>query len=893
MVSIVSRFRALWANLFRREGIERELDAEVGGYARLLEEENMRQGMKPEEAHRAARLELGGAEQVKEEVRGVRAGAWLEALWQDLRFAVRVLRKNPGFTVVAVLTLAIGIGANVGVFSVVNGVLLNPLPYPHPEQLVALHESKPNFATGSIPFLNFQDWRKENRTFSGMILSRGFSYNLTGSGEPERLQARLVSAPFFSVLGVNPLIGRDFAPGEDSIGAAPYVMISASLWQRKFGASPGVLGRPLRLDDRDYTIIGVVPASFDLFTRSFNNVDLYVPLGQWSNKAIQYRGAGLGLHGFGRLKPGVTIEQARADMAGVTNTLASEYPDVDKDTGASIIPLRQEMLGSVRPILLILLGAVVFVLLIACVNVGNLLLARANGRSREVAIRGALGAGAGRLIRQLLTESVLLSLIGAGLGLAIATWGTRAVLRVLPMNLPRASEVGLDGSVLAFTFGLSLLCGILFGLAPALKITRSDLHATLKEGGRGSSGAKHRAQGVFVALEMAMALVLLIGAGLMIRSLSALWSVNPGFQADGVLHFGLSYPVSLAKAPLDTIRATLRETELRFAAVPGVSSVSLSWGALPMWTEDDEGFWLQGQPKPASESDMYGYLDYIVGPDYLKTMHIPLLRGRFFTSHDDTHAPTVVVIDESLARQYFGDQDPIGRRLEFETRPTEAEIVGVVGHVKQWGLDGDAKQKLQAQIYLPMLQQDGLVMPLIVPGVDVVVRCATTAAACFDGLRRANSDMNAEQVIYGFDSMNEIIAGSLAERRFSMILLGAFAACALVLAMIGVYGVMSYSVGRRTNEIGIRIALGAPRSNVFRLVLGEGLRLAAIGAAAGIVCALLLARLLSSLLFGISAHDPLTFAAVAVLLGAVAALACWIPAYRAMRVDPMVALRHE
>jgi ABC-type antimicrobial peptide transport system permease subunit len=860
LFSILSRFRALWANLFRRERIEHELDAEVGGYARLLEEENMRQGMKPEEAHRAARLELGGSEQVKEEVRGVRAGAWLEALWQDLRFAVRVLRKNPGFTVVAVLTLAIGIGANVGVFSVVNGVLLNPLPYPHPEQLVALHESKPNFATGSIPFLNFQNWRKENRTFSGMILSRGFSYNLTGSGEPERLQARLVSAPFFSVLGVNPVIGRDFAPGEDSIGAAPYVMISSSLWQRKFGASPGILGRSLRLDDRDYTIIGVVPAGFDLFTRSFNNVDLYVPLGQWSNKAIQYRGAGLGLHGFGRLRPGVTIEQARADMAGVTNALASEYPDVDKDTGASIIPLRQEMLGSVRPILLILLGAVVFVLLIACVNVGNLLLARANG---------------------------------AGLGLAIATWGTRAVLRVLPMNLPRASEVGLDGRVLAFTFGLSLLCGILFGLAPAVKIARSDLHATLKEGGRGSSGAKHRAQGVFVALEMAMALVLLIGAGLMIRSLSALWSVNPGFQADGVLHFGLSYPVSLAKAPLETIRATLRETESRFAAVPGVSSVSLSWGALPMWAEDDEGFWLQGQPKPASESDMYGYLDYIVGPDYLKTMHIPLLRGRFFTSHDDTHAPTVVVIDESLARQYFGNQDPIGRRLEFETRPTEAEIIGVVGHVKQWGLDGDAKQKLQAQIYLPMLQQDGLVMPLIVPGVDVVVRCATTAATCFDGLRRANSDMNAEQVIYGFDSMNEIIAGSLAERRFSMILLGAFAACALVLAMIGVYGVMSYSVGRRTNEIGMRIALGAPRGNVFRLVLGEGLRLAAIGAVAGIVCALLLARLLSSLLFGISAHDPLTFAAVAVLLGAVAALACWIPAYRAMRVDPMVALRHE
>lgn len=812
---------------------------------------------------------------------------------QDLRYAFRAAVKNPAFSVVAVLTLALGIGANAGIFSVVNAVLLNPLPYPHPEQLMALHESKPNFPDGSISFPNFKDWKKNNLTFSDMATSRPFAYTLTGMGDSERLQARLVSSDFFSVLGVNPVLGRNFAAGEDEIGAAPVVMISNSFWQRKFAGATNAIGRLLKLDDRGYTIVGIVPTSFDLMTRSFRTADVYVPIGQWSNDAILYRSAGLAFHGFGRLKPGVTIQQARADMASVTSALALEYPGDNKGVGATLVPLRDEMLGGIRPILFMLLGAVVFVLLIACVNVANLMLARANGRVRELAVRSALGAGVGRLIRQLLTESVLLALLGAGLGLAVTSWSTHAALKFLPTVLPRSSEVGIDGRVLAFTVLISLLSGILFGLVPALKLLHTDLQASLKEGGRGVSGPKQRAQGVFVILEMAMALVLLAGAGLMIRSLAALWNVDPGFQSAGILEFGLSFPSSMVKSSPDSIRALLRETESRFAATRGVSAVSLSWAALPMSEDDEDLFWMQGQPKPASEADMNWALRYIVGPDYLKAMGISLHQGRFFTNHDDNHAPLVVVIDEEFAHKFFANQNPIGKRLELQDPNGEAEIVGVVAHVKQWGLDIDDKQKLRAELYIPILQQEDSVFSKMIPGVDVIVRSDQPPTQVFAALRRTSASMSSEQAIYDQQTMNEIISGTIGAQRFSMLLLAAFATLALILAMIGVYGVTSYSVGRRTNEIGIRMALGARRSEVFRLVLGEGLQLALLGTLLGIAAALLLTRLLSGLLFGVSAHDPLTLAGVAILLGVVAAVASWIPARRATRVDPMVALRHE
>ena len=456
-----------------------------------------------------------------------------------------MLAKSPGFAAVAILTLALGIGANTALFSVVNGVLFNPLPYPQPDQLVWVAESKPNFATGSISFPNFRDWQKENHTFSSMAAYRPYSYNFTGMGDAEQLRAMLITSDFFAVLGVHPVIGRPFVPGEDEIGAAPIAMITGGLWKRKFGASPDAIGKTLTLDGKSFTIVGVIPPGFDLALGSFRNVDIYVPLGQWSNPLLPKRGAGLGIHGIGRLKTGVSITQARADMQSVTESLAAEYPDADKGIGASVMSLKQTMVGDLRLFLLVLLGAVGFVLLIACVNVANLMVARSSARAREFAIRGALGASRGRILRQLLTESVLLSLTGGALGLLLAGWGTKAALQQLPVGLPRAAEVSLDARVLIFTLIISLACGIFFGLAPAFKSARSDLHETLKEGGRGSSGMRRRAQGIFVVVEMALALVLLIAAGLMVRSLGALWRVNPGFDPHNVLTFGVALPPSV------------------------------------------------------------------------------------------------------------------------------------------------------------------------------------------------------------------------------------------------------------------------------------------------------------------------------------------------------------
>ena len=817
-------------------------------------------------------------------------------LWQDVRFGLRVLGKSPGFSLVAILTLALGIGANTALFSVVNGVLLNPLPYPQPEQLVTLHESKPNFETGSISYPNFLDWQKDNRTFSSMAVARGYSFNLTGAGEAERVRAELITSDFFPQLGVKPVIGRNFALGEDRVGAAPIAMISAGLWKRKFGSAPDILGKGLTLDGTGYTIVGVIPADFDLLVGGFRAREVYVPIGQWTNNALLFRGAGLGIHGVGRLKPGVTIEQARADMARVTRNLAAAYPDNDKGIGATILALKQSMVGDIQPFLLVLLGAVGLVLLIACVNVSNLLLVRSTGRRREFAIRVALGASQWRVLRQLLTESILLALGGGALGLILAAWGTRAALGVLPINLPRAQEIGLDARVLIFTAIVAALTGILSGLAPAFKTSKPKLHETLKEGGRGASGARHRTQGVFVVVEMALALVLLIAAGLMIRTLARLWSVDPGFDPHNVLTFGLSLPPSMAKARPETIRTALREFDRRLSSMAGVQATSLSWGALPMDSEDDQLFWLEGQPKPANENEMNWALSYVVGPDYLKTMAIPLERGRFFTPLDNEHSPVVAVIDDVLARKFFPNQDPIGKRVNlhnFNDQP--AQIVGVVGHVKQWGLDSDDQQSLRAQLYLLLMQLPDDVMKLVPAGVGVLVRSAGAGPALFGSIRQINEQVNSEQVIYGAQTMDEIVSASLAARWFSMVLLGVFAGLALVLSSVGIYGVVSYLVGQRTHEIGIRIALGAERKDVLRLVLGQGGTMALLGVAIGLLAALGLTRLMAkySMLFGVSATDPLTFASVAILLTLVALAACYLPARRAMRVDPMVALRYE
>ena len=814
------------------------------------------------------------------------------SLFQDLRYGYRTLAKNPGFAAVAILTLALGIGANTALFSVVNGVLLNPLPYPHPEQLVTLHESKPNFETGAIPYLNFVDWQNQNHTFSSIGISRGYNFTLTGMGEAERLQGDWVSASFFSTLGVKPVIGRDFTPQDDQFGAGPVALISAALWKRKFGSAVGVLGKSITLNGNDFTIIGVMPANLNDRLSSFRPGDVYAPICQWPNSALHNRRAALGLHGIGRMKPGVTLEQAKADLQAIARNLAVAYPDANRGTTANVLLLKQDIVGRIQPYLLALLAAVGFVLLIACVNVANLLLARSTGRAREFAIRAALGAGQGRVIRQLLTESVLLALAGGALGLLLASWSTRAALGRLPTALPRAADIGIDARVLIFTAAVSLLAGILFGLAPALKTARPDLHETLKEGGRGLSTARHRAHATLVVVEMAMAVVLLVGAGLMIRSLARIWNVDPGFDPHDVLTFNVSLPPAMNNATPTALRAALRGLDDRLASTPGVKAVSLSWGAFPMYDEDDQQFWPNGQPRPQSESEMDWTLDYIVEPDYFKVMGIPLQRGRIFTAQEDERSPFVIVVDDGFAGKFFPNQNPLGKRVNLASYDAKAEIIGVVRHVNQWGLDSDDVNPLRAQMYLSLRQ-----MPdsWLSPGASVVARSFGAPATVITLIRKAIRNVSADEVVYGFKTMDDIVSSSVAARRFSMILLGTFAALALILASVGIYGVISYLAGQRTHEIGVRMALGAQRRDVLRLVLGQGVGMALIGVATGLAAALGLTRLMArySLLYRVSATDPLTFACVALLLTLVALAACYLPARRAMRVDPLVALRYE
>jgi len=885
------RIASLFRNLLRKRTVEQALDDELQSAVQLLTEEKMKEGLLLLDARRQALMELGGVEQVKEGIRAVRAGRLLEDFAKDVRYALRTLARSPGFTAVTVLTLALGIGANTALFSIVNGVLLNPLRYTEPGRLLALYSRTPNYDRASISYPNFLDWVHENHSFSALAAYRPDDFNLTGRGEPERVPAEMVSASFFPLLGVQPVLGRALLPEEDQIGARPVVLISGGLWKRKFGSSQDVLGRSLTLNGVAYTVVGVIPADFRYTGVNFQPSDVYTPIGQWNDPTFRDRRAGMGTFAVGRLKPGVAFEQAKADMDALGRHLAGQYPEVDKDTGITLVPLKQAVVGDIRPSLLVLAAAVGFVLLIACVNVANLSLARSTGRTHEFAIRAALGADRGRVVRQLLTESLLLALAGGGLGLLVASWGTRAALGVLPEALPRAEEVQLDGRVLLFTLAAAVLAGILFGLAPALKTSRADLQETLSEAGRGLSGARHRAQSVFVVVEMALALVLLAGAGLMIRSLAKLWRIDPGFDPHNVLTFYVSFPSTIDSPKV--VRATWRQLHDSLSAVPGVQAASLYAGAIPMASESDLPFWLAGQPKPSSQADMKITLFYLVQPDYLNVMRTPLKRGRFLSPHDDEHSPIVAVIDESFARLYFGGQDPIGKHVNFGILNVAAEIVGVVGHMKQFGLDEGPAPGLAAQCYFPIAQIPDQFIPLAARRVGVVARTAGSPLAQLGSIRHALGQVRAELVMYETKAMDGIVADSLAGRRFSMVLLGTFAALALVMSCVGIYGVIAYLAGQRTHEIGVRMALGAERREVLRMVLGEGAKLALVGVAIGVVAAIGLTRLMANMLFGVSAHDPLSFAGVAGLLLLVALAACYIPARRAAKVDPGVALRNE
>jgi len=722
-----------------------------------------------------------------------------------------------------------------------------------------------------------------------MAMYRNQDYNFIGIGEAERLSGYMISADFFFTLGVNPVLGRTFRSDDDQVGAARVVILGGGFWKRRFGSSPEILGRSLILNGTSYTVVGVVPPSFTFYG---HDRDVYTPIGQWSDPSFRDRRISVSARVVGRLKPGITLHEAQADMDVVARNLAAAFPVADKDLGIALVSMKDDIVGNVQPFLLVLLAAVGFLLLIACANVANLLLARSMGRSREFVVRAALGASPTRVMRQLLTESMLLAGLGGTLGLLLAFAGTRAVLKSLPGTFPRASEVSLDGRVLLFTMALSLVSALVFGLAPALKSSEINLEEVLKEGGRGSSARRHRLQGVFVATQVAMALVLLIGAGLMFRSLTALWRVNPGYNPSHAITFVVSMPSSPQTTSSET-RARLRQFDDKMSSLPGVEAVSVTLGSRPMIHDSSLPFWIEGQPKPANDNDMPQAMFYLVEAGFQKAMGITLVRGRFVTPQDNENAPVVIDIDDIFARTYFPHEDPVGQRIHLEQFNVVAEIVGVVAHIKQWGPGADEKSAIQAQFYYPFMQLPEKLMPMVANSVAVVLRTEGDPAAIMGPVRRAVDQIDPREVVYSVQTMDDVIVGSLAARRLTMILLGAFAGLALLLSCVGVYGVISYLVGQRTHEIGVRMALGAQGRDVMWLVLRQGAKMAFVGVAAGVAGALGLTRLMANQLFGVTAHDPLTFVAVATLLMLVALLACYLPARRAVRVDPIIALRYE
>ena len=814
---------------------------------------------------------------------------WFSGWFEDVRFATRMLVKSPAFATIAVLTLALGIGANTALVSVVNGVLLNPLPYPEASRLVAMDEKNAGMDKAPISYLNFLDWERQSKSFASMAIFRHEDYNLTGTTQAERLNGFMISARYFATLGVHPAEGRDFDAEDDRLGAAPVAILSDGFWHRRFGGSMGILGKPLALNGTDYTVVGILPPSFTFYGVAR---DVFVPIGQWDDPNLRDRRVDISTHAVGRLKDGVTLAAARAEMDGIARHLAAMYPEADKDVGIRLLPLKEDMVGEVQPLLLVLLGAVGFLLLLACANVASLLLARSMRRAGEFAIRSALGASRARIIRQLLTESTMLAGMGAALGLGLAWVGTRAVVQSLPGTLPRAKEVSLDGRVLLFTLAASLLAGIIFGLAPAVRSSRANLQGALRQAGRGTSGARHRLQGIFVVAEVAIALVLLVGAGLMLRSLAQLWKVNPGYDPSHAITFSVSLP-SNAKTTSAETRARLRRFDGAMRAIPGVEAVSVTLGSRPMIHDSELPFWIEGRPKPATNNDMPQALFYLVESGFEKAMGITLERGRFVTEQDNENAPTVVDVDDVFARTYFPHENPIGQHVHIVGFDVEAEIVGVVGHVRQWGPGNDPKTAIEAQFYYPFMQLPPKLMPMVADGVAVVLRTREDPAAIMGPVRRAVGDLDPGEIIYAVDTMQGVLDHALLARRLSMMLLGFFAVVALGLSCVGIYGVISYLVGERTREIGVRMALGAQRADVLRLILGQGARMALSGVAVGILLSLGLTRLMSAQLYGVTPHDPLTLGVVSVVLVVVAVGACWLPARRAASVDPMECLRAE
>jgi putative ABC transport system permease protein len=813
----------------------------------------------------------------------------MDALWQDIRYGVRMLLKAPSFSIVATIALALGIGANTAIFSVVNAVLLRPLPFPNPDQLMTVWETdqRRGAERGSASYPNFADWRDQTQVFEKMAAYHGTDHTLTGNGDPVRVQGTTISAEIFQLLGVAPMAGRTFLPEEDKPGDKGHVVVlSHELFQKRFSAKPDLIGQSIELDGNPYTVVGVMPPGFQ-FPIQNEPVELWTTFSaeaEGKEPITAQRGAHY-LRVIARLKPGVTKEQAQSEMTTIGTRLEQQYPDKNLHHSVVVIPALEALVGDIRPALLILLGAVGCVLIIACANVANLLLARAMTRHKEMAIRAALGAGRWRIARQLITESILLSLVGGALGLLLALWWSDLLVALNSKNIPRAMQVGLDLRVLGFTVLLSVLTGLVFGLAPALHSSGSRTSESLKEGrGAGGGARRNRTRAVLVVAELAIAVVLLVGAGLLIRSLWRLRQVSPGFDSQNVLTFTLGLPS--VRYPTEKQGQFFNDLIARIQSLPGVQSASVVT-PLPLSGERFSlSFETEGRPVPKGEEPGADF--YNIGLGYFRTMGIPLLRGRDFTSAENPESPGVIIVNQAFAKRYFPNEDAIGKRIKpgisvFDDKdPVMREIVGIVGDVKHRSLSTEVRPAF----YVPQAQ-------LPFDSMTITVKTAGDPQSILSTVQNEVRQMDKDLPIFAIKTLDDYVADSVATPRFNTTLLALFASVALVLTVVGLYGVMSYSVAQRTNEIGIRIALGAQARDVLSLIVGQGLKMVLIGLAIGLAGAFALTRLISSLLFGIGTKDPLTFAGVAGALALVALLACYLPARRATKVDPIIALRYE
>jgi putative ABC transport system permease protein len=812
----------------------------------------------------------------------------METLLNDLRYAIRNLLKHPGFAAVAVITLALGIGANTAMFSVINGVLLRPLPYQDPDRLVTIWEESPERGLFQMPvsIANLRDWVEQSQTLDQISAYTFSNLNLTGTGEPVQLAAVRVSANLFSLVGATPMLGRTFLPEDDKEGASRVVVLSHATWKNRFASDSKIIGQQVTINNQSHTVVGVMPANFQFpvgfgyMGKVLNDpIDLYVPIAASSQEAARGH---YSFFAIGRLKPGVTINQAQSEMTGIERRLEQQYPDTNTGIGVRLVSTQEQTVKEIRPALLVLLGAVAFLLLIACANIANLLLARSAGRQKEFAIRAALGASRLRVLRLLLTESVMLSLTGGALGLLFAVWSTAALTSLAPDNIPRLNEVGVDTRVFGFTLVISLLTGIVFGLVPAIHSSKPNLKETLKEGSRGSmgGGSGKRTRSILVTVEVALSLVLLIGAGLMIKSFIRLQQTHLGFNTQNLLTVNLSLSESRYSEEQQQV-AFFQRTLEQVGALPGIQSAAVTTG-LPLTVSlSGSDFRVEGQPEPEAGKEMI-INTRSVSPGYFSTLGISLLKGRDFSDRDKSEGPAVAIVNQDLVRTYFPNEDPIGKRITFTDGESWLSVVGVIGDVKQLSLGSHAKP----EVYFPFLQAAS-------PRMSLVVRTTNSPLSQAAAVKAQIHVIDKDLPIADAKTMEQLLAESVSGPRFNMLLLTVFAVVALVLALVGIYGVMSYTVTQRTHEIGIRVAVGAQASDVFRMVMGHGMFLALMGVAFGLVGALALTRLMTTMLFGVEPNDPLTFAGIGCLVIAVAIAACYLPGRRATKVDPLVALRYE